>query len=208
MIVLNMIGVEYSKKLLVFTRGEHKSPEFLKLNPAGKIPVLQVNDQSIAQNSAILMWLADAFPTAGVLPKTNDPMSKAALHAQLLRFSADLHPIVTRIRMPQFFCDTKEGPARVKELGEQALEMQMQDYEQRLQSSNWLHGDQFSALDAYLHWVWFRVTGAGFDANKFPAIESFYQRSLELEFVKDALDTEAKGQQWLEENGLAFKMPN
>jgi glutathione S-transferase len=57
-------------------------------------------------------------------------------------------------------------------------------------------------LDAYLHWVWFRITGAGFDAAPFPAISAHYARTLERPAVQRALAREAEAVRELESRGL------
>ncbi|WP_322056410.1 glutathione S-transferase family protein [Paraburkholderia sp. J63] len=48
--------------------GEHKRPEFLRLNPAGKVPVLVDGDQVIPESAAIVLYLADKYPQKGLLP--------------------------------------------------------------------------------------------------------------------------------------------
>lgn len=205
MIVLNHVGVEFEKKLLVFTRGEHQTPEYLQHNPAGKIPLLLADDQAITQNAAILQWIDQAFPSARVLPKAETIIERTNILSELIRFSADLHPLVTRIRVPQFICDIENSRESVMRIASTAISKQLVDYENRLSQSEWLCGDHWSALDAYLYWVWFRITGAGFDGSRFPAISDFYQRSLQLDTVKAAIEHERQAQIWLEENGLAFK---
>src|SRR3546814_3497844 len=61
-IVLEWIGKPY--EAIRVSRDDRKSPEFLRLNPAGAVPVLQDGDWVLTQNMAVLNFLADSFPEA------------------------------------------------------------------------------------------------------------------------------------------------
>lgn len=58
--------------------------------------------------------IARRFPAARLLPVAGDPAADAELLSRLAWFSADLHPIVTRIRMPQLICDQPAAIPRVR----------------------------------------------------------------------------------------------
>jgi glutathione S-transferase len=67
-IALHEIGCPFEPRPLSFHNRETRTPEFLALNPAGKVPVLVVDGQPISEVLAILFYLARAFPEAGLLP--------------------------------------------------------------------------------------------------------------------------------------------
>ena len=203
LIALEKVKVPFETELIIFMNGAHKSPDFKKLNPSGKIPVLVADNNAISQNISILSWLNEIYPEAALFPKTNTSIERAQLLSLLVKFSADLHPLVSRIRMPHFFCDIKGGLHRVKEMASIAMVEQLQPIEDMLKSQNWIVGDDWSILDAYLHWVWFRITGAGFDAKMFPNISSHYEKTLQLPAIIKALGREAEAQSFLEDKGLA-----
>lgn len=205
MIALEEVGQPFETHLVSFMKGEHKSPEYLELNPAGKVPLLVADGQPIAQNPAIQTFLARAFPEAGLLPFTGESLAEARILAQLAWFSADLHPLVTRIRIPQFISDAT--PERVKEIALAAMAQQLAPLERRLQRQDWVLGEIWSSVDAYLYWVWFRITGAGFDAAPFPNIAAHHARMDARPAVQRALAREAEAQADLEARGLAFAFP-
>lgn len=190
LIALEEIGEPFETRLVAFMKGEHRSPEYLAINPTGKVPALIVENGVLTQNTAILGYLANRFPQAHLLPLVADPLAQARQLAQLVWFSADLHPLVTRIRMPQFACDLPEAPARVREMASVAMTAQLAPVEQALTGNQWFLGDQWSVLDAYLFWVWFRITGAGFDTALFPAIARHSTRMAERPAVQRALARE------------------
>jgi glutathione S-transferase len=205
LIALEEIGVPFEAKVVAFMAGEHKRPDYLALNPAGKVPTLIADGRPIAQNAAIQMFLARSFPDSGLLPLDGHIEGDTALLSRLVWFSADLHPLVTRIRMPQFFCDLPGGPERVREMGSEAMAAQLAPVNEALSCQPWFLGDRWSVLDAYLHWVWFRITGAGFSAP-FAAIEGHYERMGERAATRRALAREAAGQVELDRRGLAVPM--
>ncbi len=71
--MLEEIGVPYELKTLDLAKKEHKTPEYLKLNPMGKIPTLVHRGVVVTEAPAILAYLADAFPQAGLAPAVDSP---------------------------------------------------------------------------------------------------------------------------------------
>lgn len=202
LIALEQLNHPFTTKLITFMKGEHKAQAFTRLNSSGKIPVLMVDGNPISQNVAILMWLAQTYPQANLLPKSDSLMSQTRHLSALLRFTADLHPLVTRIRIPQFFCDLEGAPSRVVELATEGMAFQLQSLENDLAMQTWVLGQEWSILDAYLHWVWFRITGAGFDSSMFPNIAAHYSRTLQIPAVQRAIAREAEAEKWLESQGM------
>lgn len=205
MIALEESGVPFDARLVAFMAGEHKSPNYLALNPAGKVPTLLVDGHSLSQNVAILQFLARRLPDASLLPLTADPLDDARLVGRLSWFSADLHPLVTRIRLPQFACDLPGAPERVRQMASAAMAAQLAPVEAGLGEAAWLLGDTWSVLDAYLHWVWFRITGAGFPAEGFPNISAHFARMAERPAVQRALARETAAEAELEARGLSIR---
>lgn len=70
---LEEIGAPYEFALLDFDKKEHKTPEFLKLNPMGKIPAIVHRGQTVTEAAAILTYLGDAFPEQNLAPRNDDP---------------------------------------------------------------------------------------------------------------------------------------
>ena len=202
LIALEEIGLPFEARLVAFMNGEHKSPAYVALNPAGKVPTLVVDGQPIAQNLAIQVFLARSFPEAGLLPFSGEPMADARVLSRLAWFSADLHPLVTRIRIPRFACDT--APERVRELASAAMADQLAPLERQLAAQPWVL-DAWSLLDAYLFWVWFRITGAGFDQAPFPNIAAHSARMAERPSVRRAVARESAAEAELEARGLAVR---
>lgn len=72
-VLLEALGVAYSVKFTDFTAGANRTPEFLALNPLGKLPTLVHGDAVVTEQVAITIYLADRFPAAGLAPAFDDP---------------------------------------------------------------------------------------------------------------------------------------
>lgn len=66
-------GLPYEMNVLDFDKAEHKKPEFLKLNPMGKVPAIVHRDHVVTEAAAILAYLADIAPEKKLAPGLQDP---------------------------------------------------------------------------------------------------------------------------------------
>jgi len=64
-----VLGLELEEKLLDFSKGEHKNPEYLALNPNGAVPTLVDGDFVLTESRSIMQYLASKKPEAGLLPR-------------------------------------------------------------------------------------------------------------------------------------------
>lgn len=79
---LSLLGLPFEETLVDLTRGEHKRPEFLALNPFGQVPVIQDSDLTLADSNAILTYLALRYDDSGRwLPR--DPLGAAQVQRWL-----------------------------------------------------------------------------------------------------------------------------
>jgi glutathione S-transferase len=166
LIALEEIGCPYALEVVAFMKGQHRSPEYLALNRSGKVPTLSIDGKPLTENVAILSWLADRFPEANLLPRANG-LDRFEQLSDLAYCASGLHPIVTRLRIPHFFCDLPEARDSVFDMAESAMKLHFATIDERLKRSTWWYGEHWSIVDAYINWVWFRVTGTAFDAAPF-----------------------------------------
>ena len=204
LIALNEAGADFDVALVRFMKGAHRAPDYLALNPKGKVPLLLAGGAPITENVAIARYLAARFPEAGLLPVSDDPLADAAITADLAFCAATLHPIVTRIRMPGFMVDGDDAQASVRARAIEAMRPMAKVVADRLGDAPWWYGERWSVLDAYIYWVWFRITGAGFPAEDYPVWAAHAARMEKRPAVQRALAQEAEMTAQLEAEGLAF----
>jgi glutathione S-transferase len=204
---LEEIGEPYETQLIAFMAGEHRNPEYLAVNPSGKVPALQTRDGIIVQNGAILSYLAQTYPQAALLPQPEDAAGRAAILSELFRCSSDLHPLVTRFVMsPMISTDPADAP-RIRAKAAEALAAQLAPLEKRLAEQPWMLGQDWSIIDAYLAWIWFRITGVGFDQAAYPDLQDHYSRAAQRPSAQAALSREETAQTELKARGLFFTPP-
>jgi glutathione S-transferase len=163
-IVLHWIGAPFEAQLV--TREQRATPEFRALNPAGAVPVLQVGDWVLTQNSAILHYLTDRFPEAG-LCGDGTPESRAEVNRWLAFVNADLHPAFKPLFGATAYLEDPALIAKSHDAARQQLRGLFERADARLADRDWLAGSR-SIADPYLFVVtqWAKKTGvdlAGLD---------------------------------------------
>jgi glutathione S-transferase len=90
-IALHEIGAPFETRPMSFKNQDMRAPEFLALNPEGKVPVLLIDERPLTEVAAILFYLAKRFPDAELLPR--DEVGAEALALSWMSFIAStLHP--------------------------------------------------------------------------------------------------------------------
>ena len=205
LIALEEIGHPYNLEVVAFMKGQHRSAEYLAINPKGKVPTLIAEGEVLTENVAILHWLSERFPEAQLLPEVCSGWDRAQQISDLAYCASGLHPIVTRLRIPQFFCDTAQCVSRVFAMAETAMRPNFALIDRRLASNRWWYGKRWSIVDAYINWVWFRVTGTGFDATEFTNFARHNQDMRHRPAVARALRRSGETAEWLAAQGLAVR---
>ena len=192
-IVLEEMGLPFRYELVRFLAGFHRSPAYRAVNPKGKVPALIVDGEALTENVAIITWLDRAFPDAGVMPPVFTAMSGARNLADLCFCSATLHPLVTRVCMPGKI-GGEAGAAAVKAVGTTAMDENLALIEHRLTEGPWWYGERWSAMDAYLFWVFGRLSGAGYDLTPWVTFRDHASRMEARPAVQRALGRDAEAE--------------
>lgn len=202
-IALEEIGVPFETELVSVMANQQNSPEYLKINPKGKVPVLLIEGAPLTENVAILSWLNATFPKAHLLPKPNSTIEAYYQTADLSFFSATVHPLVTRVAMPLKFIDDAELSFEiVRPKATKDMRVVMAMVNARLENGPWWYGDQWSVVDGYLFWVWSRITGIGFEQDDFPNIRAHCDLMNARPAVQRVLAREAVNVELLKSQGL------
>jgi glutathione S-transferase len=90
-IALHEIGAAFEGKPMSFRQNDMRSPEYLALNPEGKVPTLVVDGRPLTEVAAILFYLARCFPDAGLLPR-DDIEAEAQALSWMSFIASTLHP--------------------------------------------------------------------------------------------------------------------
>jgi glutathione S-transferase len=142
-IVLEEAGAKYSTQRLNLREGEQRKPEYLKINPKGKVPALQLDEGAVlTENPAIISYVADTHPQANLLAKPGD-LQRARAQEWLAWCASAIHP-----NFGPFFAALRHqspvDPAVKTTLGNYLAQL-----DQWLEGKTFVLGNQFSAADAY-----------------------------------------------------------
>ncbi|MDP1717964.1 MAG: glutathione S-transferase N-terminal domain-containing protein, partial [Burkholderiales bacterium] len=77
---LEEIGAEYEYVKVDLFKGEGRSPAYLAINPAGKVPVLVDGDFTLTESVAILNYLGEKFPASGLAPAFDQLQARGEFH--------------------------------------------------------------------------------------------------------------------------------
>lgn len=137
--MLEEIGEPYELRVLSSDRAEHRNPEFLKLNPMGKVPTLVHDGAVITEAAAICCHLADAFPEAGLAVPLGDP-GRGPYLKWLFFAPGALEPAIIDRMLKR-----EPGPRRTMGYGD--FETVMDVLAAAVEPGPYLMGDRFTTAD-------------------------------------------------------------
>jgi len=142
-IVLEESGARFDTKRLNLREGEQRTPEYLQINPKGKVPALQLDDGTVlTENPAIMSWVADTHPQASLLPKPGE-LQRAKAQEWLAWCASAVHPSFG----PIFAAARNKTSA--DETQRSTVQSNLDLFDRWLGGKPFVLGDTFSAADAY-----------------------------------------------------------
>jgi glutathione S-transferase len=172
-VTLAEAGAQFEIKRVDLARSEHFTPEYLRLNPKHKVPLLVVDGTPITENVAIQVWVARTFPGARLLPPDLDGEIKAL--SLMAWFASGIHPALTPIARPSRFCDLPGSEQNVRQCAQKLLMEHYQLADALLAGREWFL-DQLTAPDIYFFWCFQRGLQFGLDLSKFTHCIAHFER--------------------------------
>jgi len=187
--MLELAGAEFEPSMVKLHKGEQRAPEYLALNPRGQVPVLVDGDEVVTQIVAILLYLDEKMPMAGILPPAG--LERARALQVLTWMNNTVHPTFTHVFMPQKFTDDEAAQKAIRDFGAARYRELLGEIEAlAAKAAPWMVGARPGALDAYaltlLRWGGY----AGINPADFPATWELVQRFAVLPGVARAIERE------------------
>lgn len=139
--MLEEVGAPYRIEVLDY-EGQMKTPQYLAINPMGKVPAIVHGQRVVTETAAICAYLADAFPQAGLAPRLAD----RAAYYRWLFFGAG--PMETALSLSG--CDFEPTPEQQMQLGYGTKAQVLDTLAKALKGRRYIAGDTFSAADVYV----------------------------------------------------------
>lgn len=169
-IALHEVGADFTPRLVSLKRRENRAPDFLALNPEGKVPLLLTPEGSLTEVAAILFWLARRHPAAGLLPE--DAMGQAQVISWMCFLAATVHPA------------RRQGLDHARAIWTLA--------EARLGDAPHAMGAAYSIADIHMFRLFWRFRGgAALEPGEFPRLVAHHDRMMRRPAVQRVLGDEA-----------------
>jgi glutathione S-transferase len=168
-IALHEIGAPFEAKPMSFKQNDMRKADFLKINPAGKVPTLLIDGRPLIEVAGILFYLARRFPEAGLLPH-GDIEAEAHVVSWMSFIASTLH------------LARRQGLDHVREV--------YGITDQRL-GGGWILGERYSIADIHLFRVYWRMFNSLHPTSgEFPNLDAHYARMMARPAVKKTIEIE------------------
>jgi glutathione S-transferase len=141
--MLEELGAPYDMRVLSLENSEQKTPQFLAINPMGKVPVIVHRGVVVTETAAICVYLADAFPAANLAPKIGDP--QRGTYLRWFFFGAGcFEPAVVDKMLARPPAERKGA------IGYGTFDDTVNALEKAISPGPYILGERFSAVDVYV----------------------------------------------------------
>jgi glutathione S-transferase len=138
-ILLEELNADYELKVLNLKTGDNRKPEFLAINPMGKLPTIKHGDTVVTEQAAVYMYLAELYPEAKLSPAVGDPLRGEYLRWMVFYGSCFEPAVVDR--------SMKREPAPVGTSPYGDFDMTIGTVAKQLSKGPWMLGETFTAAD-------------------------------------------------------------
>ncbi|HEX3651612.1 MAG TPA: glutathione S-transferase family protein [Rhizomicrobium sp.] len=141
-------GAPYAFKTISLEKNEQRSPEFLVINPSGKMPAVRLPEgQILTESLAILLTVADHFPNARLLPPQASP-ERGTAYRWLAFMAAEIYPMVEISDYPERFSPKGEQSDALRQKARERIRDRLLIVERQV-AGPWFLPGGFSILDIY-----------------------------------------------------------
>jgi glutathione S-transferase len=192
-VLLEEIGAQFELVLVDRANAAHRTPEYLKLNPNGQIPVLVDGDLVLYEAAAICLYLADTFPQACLAPPLGT-RERAHFYKWLVWCTNTLQAMLMHYFYGERMVDDGDAAAaaQVRSHAQARIGPMLDRLDEHLAShgGEWLLGPDFSAVDPYALMLCRWTRGFPRPARSLPNLGPYLHRVLARPAVQRAFATE------------------
>jgi glutathione S-transferase len=176
-LALEFSGAPYEAKRLDFKQQQQRTPEYLKINPKGRVPALVTERGVLTETPALLQYIAQAFPQADLAP-----LDDAFLLAKANEFNSFLcstvHVNHAHKGRGSRWVEAEDTVAldAMKKKVPQTMAESFTLIEERMLKGPWVLGERFGTSDMYLYTLSRLLEGDGVDVQRFPKVADHMRR--------------------------------
>lgn len=176
-LALEYAGAPYEAVRLDFKQQQQRSPEYLRVNPKGRVPALATERGVLTETPALLQYIAQIFPAAGLAP-LDDAFLLAKMNAFNSYLCSTVHVNHAHKGRGYRWVDAEDTAAleAMKKKVPQTMAESFTLIEEGMLEGPWVLGERFSTSDLYLTTLTRWLEGHGIDVNRFPRVADHLKR--------------------------------
>jgi glutathione S-transferase len=188
-IALEEAGAPYEARRLDFATAEQTKPDYLKINPKGRVPALLTERGVITENPAILAYIAQAHPEAKLAP-LDDPFAFAELQAFMSYLCSTVHVAHAHRMRGARWADDPAAHESMKKKVPETVGACFDLIERTMFRGPWTMGDAYTVADPYLFTIARWLESDSVDPARFPKVLDHRNRMAERPAVRRVLHAE------------------
>lgn len=188
-IALEEAGADYESVRLDFRTNDQQKPDYLAINPKGRVPALVTEDGILTETPAILVYVAQRFPQAGLAP-LDDPFALARVQAFNSYLCSTVHVAHAHRMRGTRWADDPAAIAEMQRKVPESVGACFELIEREMIQGPWVMGERYTICDPYLFTLANWLEADGVDPDRFPKVKDHRQRMAERPAVANALAEE------------------
>jgi glutathione S-transferase len=173
-IALEEVGASYRTVRLNFGANDQRKPDYLAINPKGRVPALVTEQGILTETPAILAFIAQSFPNARLAPL--DPFTFGRAQAFNSYLCSTVHVAHAHRRRGARWADDPASHADMQRKVPQTIGECFELIEREMFEAPWVLGDSYSICDPYLFTLSGWLEGDGVDPARFPKVQAHSRR--------------------------------
>lgn len=169
-ILLHDAGADFTTVEIDFATGEQTSPDFLAINPKGRVPALVTPDGILTENPAILLYIAQTHPEAKLAP--SEPFALARAQSFNMFLASTVHVAHSHKHRGARWADDPAAQAAMTAKVTENMAMYAGMIEAHYFTGPWVLGEDYSMCDAYLALITRWLGADGVDLADFPNLQA------------------------------------
>ena len=188
-IALEEAGAPYEAVAVDFSAQAQRSPEYLAVNPKGRVPALVTESGTLTETPALLLFVAQRFPSAELAPLA-DPFLLAQVQEFNSYLCATVHVAHAHGRRGARWADDDAAIAAMRRKVTANMTECFELIEHKLLQGPWVIGERYTICDPYLFTIASWLEGDGVDTGKLPRVIEHRSRMLARPAVRKAVAVE------------------
>ncbi|MBV9374088.1 MAG: glutathione S-transferase family protein [Alphaproteobacteria bacterium] len=190
-IALEEAGAAYTTVRVDFAINEQRRPEYLAVNPKGRVPALVTDSGTLTETPAILAFIAQSFPKAGLAP-FDEPFAFAQVQAFNSYLCSTVHVAHAHRMRGNRWADDPAAIAEMKRKVPESVGAAYDLIEHGMLKGPWVMGETYSICDPYLFTLSEWLEGDGVDLSRLPKVVAHRNRMFERAAVREAIAEERR----------------